>query len=61
MELVSTLNLISLENEKKKKKKKKKKIACNIQTMTMNSFIMPHGLMRGQMGACAYMQTSSYM
>ena len=58
MELVSTLNLISLENEKKKKKKK---IACNIQTMTMNSFIMPHGLMRGQMGACAYMQTSSYM
>ena len=53
MEEVSTSNLVSSENEKKK-------TACNFQTMTINSFVIPHDLIRGQMGTYAYMQTSSY-
>ena len=54
MEVVSTSSLVSWENKKKKKR------ACNFQTMAMNSFVIPHDLMRSQMGAYAYMQTSSY-
>ena len=52
MEVVSTSNLVSSEKEKK--------TACNFQTMTVNSFVIPHDLIRGQMGTYAYMQTSSY-
>ena len=50
MEIVSTSNLVSSE----------KKRASNFQIMAMNSFVIPHDLMRGQMGTYAYMQTSSY-
>ena len=50
MEVVSTSNLVSSENEETK-------TACNFQTMAMNSFVMPHDLMRGQIGSYAYMQT----
>ena len=39
-------NLVSSENEK----------ACNFQTMTVNSFVMLHDLMRSQIGSYAYMQ-----
>ena len=49
MEIVSTLNLASSENEKTT-------TACNFQTMTMSSFVMTHDLIRGQIGNCAYMQ-----
>ena len=49
MEIVSTSNLVSSENEKK--------TAFNFQTMAANSFVIPHDLMRGQMGTYAYMQT----
>ena len=45
MEVVSTSNLVSLE---KKKKKKKETTACNFQIMAMNTFVIPHDLMRGQ-------------
>ena len=48
MEVVSTSNLVSLEAEKT--------IACNFQTIPINSFVMPHDLMRGQMGSYGYMQ-----
>ena len=44
MEVVSTLNLVSSEN-----KQTNKKTACNFQTMALNSFVIPHDLMRGQM------------
>ena len=37
--------------------KRKKKTAFNFQTMTTNSFVIPHDLMRVQMGTYAYMQT----
>ena len=47
MEVVSTLNLVSSETEKT--------TACNLQTMAMNSFVMPDDLMRGQIGSNAYM------
>ena len=43
MEVVSTSKLISSENEKTT-------TACNFQTMTMNSFVIPPDLMRGQIG-----------
>ena len=43
MEVVSTSNLVSLE-----KKKKKETTACNFQIMAMNTFVIPHDLMRGQ-------------
>ena len=43
MEVVSTSKLVSSENEKTT-------TACNFQTMTMNSFVIPHDLMRGQIG-----------
>ena len=46
MEVVSTSNLVSLE--KKKKKKKKETTACNFQIMAMNTFVIPHDLMRGE-------------
>ena len=45
MEIVSTSNLVSLE---KKKKKKKETTACNFQIMAINTFVIPHDLMRGQ-------------
>ena len=41
--------------------KRKKTTPCNFQTMAMNSFVIPHDLMRGQIGTYAYMQTSSYL
>ena len=52
MGIVSTSNLVSLENEKI--------IACNFQIMVMNSSVMPHDLIRGQIGSYAYMQIRSY-
>ena len=51
MEVVSTSNLVSSES------KKKKTTACNFQTKAMNSFVIPHDLMRDQMGTHAYLQT----
>ena len=36
--------------------KPKKTTACNFQTMAMNSSVMPHDLMRGQIESYAYMQ-----
>ena len=53
MEVVSTSNLVSSENEKTT-------TACNFQTMAMNSFVMAHDLMRGQIRSYAYMQEWSY-
>ena len=51
MEVVSTSNLVSSENkENRTKKKQKKTIACDFQTMAMNSFVIPHDLMTVQMG-----------
>ena len=50
MEAVSTSNLIYLEHEKTTR-------ACNFQTMTMNSFVMSHDLMRDQIGSYVYMET----
>ena len=49
METVSTLNLVSSETEKTT-------TACNFQTMAMNSFAIPHELMRDQIGNYSYMQ-----
>ena len=48
MDAVSTSNLVSSENEKT--------TARNFQAMAMNSFVMPHNLIRGQRNY-AYMQT----
>ena len=45
MQVVSTSNLVSSDTEKT--------TACNFQTMAMNSFIMPHNLMRGKIGSYA--------
>ena len=42
MEVVSTSNLVSVETEKTP-------TACNFQNM--NSFVMSHDLMRGQIGS----------
>ena len=42
---------------KRKKNKKQKTTASNFQTMAMNSFVIPHDLMRGQRGTYVYMQT----
>ena len=49
MEVVSTSNLVSSENENKKKT-----TACNFQNMAINSFGIPYDLMRGQIGTYAY-------
>ena len=49
MEVVSTSNLVSSENEKIT-------TACILQTMVMNFFVMPHDLMRDQIGSYAYMK-----
>ena len=49
MEVVSTSNIVSLEN-------KKTTTVCNFQTMAMNSFFVSHDLMRDQIGSHAYMQ-----
>ena len=46
MEVVSTSNLVSSENEKTT-------TVCSFQTTAMNSFFMPHDLMRGQIGRYA--------
>ena len=49
MEVVSTWNLVSSENEKI--------TASNFQTMAMkSSSVMPHDLMRGQIGSYSYIQ-----
>ena len=53
MELVSISNLVSSETEKPA-------TACNFQIMAMNSFVMTHDLMRGQIGSYVYMQIKSY-
>ena len=50
MEVVSTWNVVSSENEKIT-------TACNFQAMAMNSFVMEHDLMRDQIGSYAYRQT----
>ena len=50
MEVVSTLNLVYLDT-------KRTTTACHFQTMIMNVFVMPHDLMRGQIGSyelCKY-------
>ena len=44
MKVVSTSNLVSSEA-------KKTTAACNFQTMPINSFLMPHDLMRDQIGS----------
>ena len=49
MEVVSTSNLVSSETEETT-------TACNVQTMAMNSFVMPYDLMRDQIGSYGYMQ-----
>ena len=49
MEVVSTSNLVSSEAEKTT-------TTCNFQTMNINSFVMSHDLMRGQIGSYGYMQ-----
>ena len=49
MVVVSTSNLVSSEI-------KKIAAACNFQTMTINSFAMPHDLMTDQTGSSAYMK-----
>ena len=47
MEVVSTSKFVSLENEKIT-------TASNFQTMAMKSSVMPHDLMRGQIGRYAH-------
>ena len=47
MEVVSTSNLVSSEAEKTT-------TTCNFQNMNINSFIMSHDLMRGQIGSYGY-------
>ena len=49
MKVVSTSNLVSLET-------KKATTACNFQTIAMNSFVIPHDLMRGKIRSYPYMQ-----
>ena len=49
MDVVSTLNLVSSEAEKTT-------TTSNFQTMNFNSFVMPHDLMRGQIGNYGYIQ-----
>ena len=49
MVVVSTSNFVSSEI-------KKIAAACNFQTMTINSFAMPHDLMTDQTGSSAYMK-----
>ena len=53
MKVVSTSRLISLEN-------KKITTARNFQNANMNSSVMPHDLMRGQIGSYAYVQMWSF-
>ena len=47
MEVVSTWNLVSSENEKIT-------TASNFQIMAMKSSVMPRDLIRGQIGSYAY-------
>ena len=49
MEAVSTSNLVSTEFEKTTR-------ACNFQTVSINSFVMPHDLVKGQIGSYGFMQ-----
>ena len=53
MKVVSTSRLISLEN-------KKMTTARNFQNANMNSSVMPHDLMRGQIGSYGYVQMWSF-
>ena len=53
MEVVSTSDLASSENEKTT-------TACNFQILALNSFVIPHDLMTGQIGSYPYMQTQNY-
>ena len=53
MEVVSTSNLAFSENEKKT-------TASNFQTMAMKSSVIPHDLMRNQIGKYAYIQIQSF-
>ena len=50
IEVVSTSNLVSSENEKAT-------TVCNFQTRLCTFFVMPHDLMRGQIESFVYMQT----
>ena len=49
MEVVSTLNLVISKAEKIT-------TVCNFQTMPINSFFVPHNLIRGQIRTYDYMQ-----
>ena len=49
MKVVSTSNLVSSEAEKIT-------TACTFETVPINSFSVPHDLMRGQIGSYEYMQ-----
>ena len=49
MKVLSTTNLVSSETEETT-------TACNFQTIAMSSFVMPHDLIRGQIGSYTYMQ-----
>ena len=44
MEIVSTSNLVSFE-------KGNTTTSCNFQTMAMKCFVIPHGLIRDQIGS----------
>ena len=46
IEVVSTSNLVSSEINKT--------TSCNFQTTVIDSFVIPHDLMRGQIGSYAY-------
>ena len=52
MEVVSTSNLVSSEA-------KKTTTAYNFQTMHINSFVIPHDLIRGQIESYGYTQIKS--
>ena len=53
MEVASASNLVFSENEKKT-------IACTFQTIDMNSFVITHDMMGGQIGTYVYLLTSGY-
>ena len=47
MEIISTSNLVPLENEKT--------TACNFEAMAMHSFVIPHDFMKDQIASYAYL------
>ena len=53
MEVASTSNLVSSVSEKKT-------IACNFQTIAINSFVIAHDMMGDQMRTYVYLLISSY-